>query len=98
MQRLYGVTEHIRRIALWDPEHHDVEPSSIGAVGSPTPVPMELQFDGEVASDACSSDKWIGAVAWSVAAREQPQPSLYRLPFLSRDRRNDWTAIVEIMH
>ena len=100
VQRLYGAVEHHRKIALWDIEHHDVDPTPITALdeGWGAPTAAELHFDAQAASGGCSSDKWIGAVAWALRPRPQPQSSLYRLPFLAPDRRNDWTAIVDIAH
>ncbi len=101
VQRLYGALEHHRKLAVWATDHHEVDPAPLaGLVGTgwSTPLAVELHFDGQAVSGTCASDKWIGAVAWALRPREPAQSSRYRLPFLAPDRRNDWTAIVDIAH
>jgi hypothetical protein len=100
-QRLFGALEHHRRLALWAVDHQEIEPRSIAAVGGPafpTPQTVELFFDNLPIPASCKSDKWVGAVAWSVPSQGVLSESLYRLPFLSPDGRNDWTAVVSITH
>ena len=38
----------------------------------------------------------VVVVCWTLHGHEGGQESRFRLPFLSEDRRNDWTAIVNI--
>lgn len=107
VQRLYGMLEHHRLLTVCDTSHREVEPYAI--VGLPrdrawsTPTPVELIVDGVRASASCESDKLIGAACWTMEPRAvvptaPARASVYRLPFLSSDRRNDWTAVLDVIH
>ncbi|MBX3193022.1 MAG: hypothetical protein KF819_38915 [Labilithrix sp.] len=107
VQRLYGMLEHHRLLSVWDEAHSEVEPFSLLAVPRElawfTPTPVDLIVDGASASTSCSSDKYIGAVCWAMQPRSDVptaplRPSVYRLPFLAADRKNDWTALLSISH
>lgn len=101
VQRIYGAVEHVGKLALWAAEHLEVDPVGVGGLEGAAwsaPVAVDLQIDGALASATCTSDKWIGAVAWALAPRKPAWATRYRLPFQSADRRNDWTALLDVTH
>ncbi len=102
VQRMFGTLEHVDLISLWSTDRSEVEPVPLAAFpddpAHAVPRPVELVIDSAAAAGTCTSDKWIGAVCWSVQARAAPSAAMYRLPFLAPDRRNDWTAIVTLEH
>jgi hypothetical protein len=99
VQRLFGAVERYRALTVWTPDTCDVEPMSVWSLPETedwnVPRAVELSVEGAVASTACTSDKWIGAVCWWIRARDG-RKWRFRLPFLAADGRNDWTAIVDI--
>jgi hypothetical protein len=107
VQRIYGALEHHRMLSVWAPDRAEPEPFSLVTLPDTAawtvPAEVDLVIDGVSASSSCASDKFIGAVCWTMQPRaEVPtsayRASVYRLPFLSADRRNDWTALVAIAH
>lgn len=100
VQRVFGALEHTQMLSLWAPDDQEVEPLSLASIPTKpewvSPRPVQLLFEGQPFAATCRSDKWIGAVCWMIEGREVGARSLFRLPFLSEDRRNDWTAIVDI--
>ncbi len=102
VQRLYGAVEHQALLSVYEAEHSDVDPVSLGAFSakatSKAPTRVEMLVEGQPASSACKSDKWIGAVGVVLESRALPAYSLYRLPYLAPDRKNDWTLIVTLQH
>ncbi|HEY1960473.1 MAG TPA: hypothetical protein VGH28_32910 [Polyangiaceae bacterium] len=102
VQRIFGTLDHPEVIAIWSTDRSDVEPFAVGAfphdVAHAVPNAIEIVIDGQTASNACKSDKWIGARAWSLEARAPATSSLYRAPFLAPNRKNDWTAVLTIEH
>ncbi|MBK8170239.1 MAG: hypothetical protein IPK60_07815 [Sandaracinaceae bacterium] len=62
------------------------------------PAPAELLIDHSLASAGCRSDKWVGASCWYVRARAMPQQCGFRVPFLSPDAKNDWTAVLDAQY
>ena len=108
VQRIYGALEHHRMLAVWSPEHQEMEQLALSAIpDSPTwatPAQVDLLIEGIPLTQSCTSDKLIGAVCWTMSSRADSmptfphRPSLFRLPFLSADRKNDWTALLSIAH
>jgi hypothetical protein len=107
VQRVFGALEHHRMLSVWAPHGAEPEPFSLSTLPETpewgVPVEIDLCIDGVSLSSSCASDKLIGAVCWTMSPRaELPtsayRASLYRLPFLSADRKNDWTALVAISH
>jgi hypothetical protein len=101
VQRLFGALDHQELLSIWRTNQQDPEPLSIAAVGHGSgwagPAKVEILVNN-VAASKCASDKWIGAVCWTMRGRAPPQTSVQRLPFLSPDGKNDWTALVELAH
>jgi hypothetical protein len=100
VQRMYGALEHHDNLSVWAAQRADVDPTPLSKLPRAwnAPLAVELSIDGAAASASCHSDKWIGAVCWSMAPRPSAPRSQYRLHFLAPDRRNDWTALVHIAH
>jgi hypothetical protein len=107
VQRIYGALEHHRMLSVWSLERQEPDPFTLAALpDTPAwamPVAIQLLIDGVSAGESCRSDKFIGAVCWAMAPRtDEPvfpyRPSVYRLPFLAPNRKNDWTALVSIAH
>lgn len=102
VQRIFGALDHPELLSIWSTDRSEVDPLALGAfpndAAHATPSPIELVIDGQTASSACKSDKWIGARAWSLETRTPAAPSMYRAPFLAADRKNDWTAILSVEH
>lgn len=102
VQRLFGAFEHVALLSVWSPERSEVDPIALAAfpvdVEHTVPTTVEMVIDGEQASSSCKSDKWIGAVCWSLLPRAPAGLATYRLPFLAPDRRNDWTAVLNVEH
>lgn len=100
VQRMFGALERHDELTVFAAKKPDVDPLSLQAVGPSwaAPLPVELCIDGTPAGTTCRSDKWIGAVCWSMDPRPGSPFSLYRLPFLSADGRNDWTALAAVGH
>jgi hypothetical protein len=101
VQRLYGALDRPTALATWHRNGADLEPLSLAALPSTpawgVPAPVELLCDSNLASES-SSDKFIGAVAWALTPRLPRSWSTYRLPFLSSDGKNDWTAVLTLRH
>jgi hypothetical protein len=100
IQRMYGALERHDTLSVWRPREPDVEPVALAHLGDAWRAPsvVELSLDGTTAASTCKSDKWIGAVCWTMLPRAGSPTSLYRLPFHAADGRNDWTAVVAIAH
>ncbi len=100
VQRVFGALEHHRMLSVWASDDDEVEPHALASIPAKpewlAPRPVQVLSEGQPFAATCRSDKWIGAVCWMLEGRERGQHSLFRIPFLSEDRRNDWTAIVDI--
>lgn len=99
VQRIYGQLEQCREISLYRSDS-DPEPASLTDLAAdPTwrdPATVQLLVGGRVSRDECASDKFIGAVAWSLETGRLG--GLFRLHFLADDHRNDWTALAKVDH
>ncbi len=102
VQRLYGAVEHQSMLSAWAIEQAEVEPMPLAAVAVNAefhaPTRVDLLLEGQPVANTCNSDKWIGAVCCALPIREPASRSLYRLPFLAPNRKNDWTLIVTCDH
>lgn len=94
---LYAALGHAESLDTWSIGTPLPEPRSLEELVDqpPTRAPLakavHLMRDGVDLSDACRADKWIGA-ALVLLATDQPAERRWRMPFLSADGRNDWTA------
>ena len=102
VQRLYGALEHHAKLTVWKADASEIEPLPLSSVARTppwyAPTPIELVVDGAPAAESCRSDKFIGAVCWAMPPRPDAPVSLYRLPFLAANRKNDWTAVLAVGH
>jgi hypothetical protein len=102
VQRLFGAVEHHKSLAIWARDTAEPDPLSLAMLPATeawhVPREVELMVDGLQVGATCRSDKWIGAVSWWMQGRGDGQRSRFRLPFVSADGRNDWTAIVDVSH
>lgn len=100
VQGLYGATERPEELSVWPVSSDNPTPLSLSELPPSKewryPTRTNLLIAGEDAMTRRSSDKWVGCVAWVLPARHRNGVSLYRLPFVSEDGRNDWTAIVQL--
>ena len=100
VQRVFGAVEHHAMMSVWATDQPEVDPLALSAIpeepGWFPPRPVNVLLEGRPAAATCRSDKWIGAVCWTMRGRERPERGRYRLPFLAENRKNDWTALVDI--
>jgi len=102
VQRLYGAVEHQAMLSAWAMDRTEVDPAPLATIAATpafqSPTRVDLLLEGQPVANTCKSDKWIGAVCTALVARSPAARSLYRLPFLAPDRKNDWTLIVTCDH
>lgn len=101
IRRMYGAVEDARTLSVWVGSRPEVQPLQLselpcGSAEWSCPVPVELQVEGLDASRSCGRDKWIGASAWALPPGALPGGGAFRARFLSPDRRNDWTALLNV--
>lgn len=103
VRRAYGAMDHPHEVTAWASADAEPAPSALGELGAARfpwtkAVPVELQLEGIAAATRCAGDKWVGATIVRVPPRTPPMRALFRLPFRSADRKNEWTAFVEITY
>jgi hypothetical protein len=99
---LYGAVERPHQLSVSPLEKTEVDCFPLTALPRTrewsVPVAVQLLAGGGHASALCRSDTLVGAVAFWLPARVPAHASSYRLPFVSDDKTNDWTALVTIAH
>lgn len=103
VRRLYGALEHPADLSVFASAQNDVAPVTLAEVaraGYPSEqvTAVDVLDAGVAVSTRCADDTWVGAALIRLSMRGKPAPSLYRLPFRSADRKNDWTAFATITH
>lgn len=103
VRAFYGSLEHPNELSVFASTQAEVSPLGVGEVGAARwpldqPTAVDLLADGSPASSRCTDDTFIGASVLHLSTRRAPATSLYRVPFRSADRRNDWTAFLRITH
>jgi hypothetical protein len=98
--RLYGMLERHHQLALWPKDGSDLNPRDLTSLAQDEdvwtePTPVHVLDDGRTVGPL-ESDDWVGACLFLVDGANEDRSSLYRAHLLSRDRRNDWTAMVEV--
>ncbi|MCB9598913.1 MAG: hypothetical protein H6721_19960 [Sandaracinus sp.] len=101
MRRLYGALEHPHELSVFSHVAREVTPVSLGEVRTASwpvdqPTSVELLVDGS--PSRCKDDSLVGAVVLHLSARETSATSLYRMPFRTADRKNDWTVFLHVTH
>ena len=102
VRRLYGLLEHHEHLAVWSSQSHDVQPlhieqTPLAATELRRPTRVHVIADGDDSATSCGDDKWVGAVVCVVPSGGPAEGDEFRFPFLSEDRKNDWTAIVHVV-
>lgn len=97
VQRLYGHLDAPGALSVWSETCQSPTPHGILDLPGHRPdwsypTGCHLMLDGRDVAATCTSDKWVGAVAWVSEPRNVVAES--RLHFQSEDERNDWTAVV----
>lgn len=101
VRRLYGALEHPYELSVFSHVAREVTPVSLGEVRTASwpvdqPTGVELLVDGSPAR--CKDDSLVGATVLHLSARETSATSLYRMPFRTADRKNDWTVFLHVTH
>jgi hypothetical protein len=100
VQRIFGTLERHATVSVWAPDAGDPDPVAVTSIPLrpewSLPRTVEVLLEGAHAGRSCASDKWIGAACWIMPGGERPALVRYRMPFLAEDRRNDWTAVVDV--
>jgi hypothetical protein len=99
IQRMYGTVEDYRTLSVWYGSKPGVRPLQVpdlpqGKGDWNYPIPVEMQVDGQEASSLCTADKWVGSAAWVLPTESWEGGCTFRARFLSPDRRNDWTVLL----
>ncbi len=103
VRAFYGALEHPHELSVFASTQTEVSPLAVGEIRAAKwpldqATPVDLLAEGSPASSRCSDDTFIGASVLHLSTRRRPATSLYRLPFRTADRRNDWTAFLRITH
>jgi hypothetical protein len=61
----------------------------------PAARPVEVLFGGESFENIAGADEFISASAFSVSSQVRADEA-WRLPFVARDQRNDWTLVLRM--
>jgi hypothetical protein len=77
------------------PNPSTLEEWAKGACNAPAARPIETLLDGKALEEIAGSDQFIAACAFSVAADARGDEA-WRLPFVGRDERNDWTLLARM--
>jgi hypothetical protein len=101
VQRAFGAMERHANISIWASDLREFEARPLNAIAMDpewtTPRVVQLLTDGEAFGASCQSDKWIGCASWWMSANVPPASRRYRAPFLSEDKLNDWTAVIDFV-
>jgi hypothetical protein len=90
VQRVYAALERRAALTVWPQD--EAVPAPVGLEGlEEGQARVNIMIDGADLAEPCESDNWVDAAALVVRARS-PQTLTRRLPLVSADGRNDWTA------
>jgi hypothetical protein len=97
---LYAAFEQPAQLLIYDTNESVPSPSTLEEwlkrqCRAPSAHPTELLFGGESLENMTGSDQFIAASAFSVSAHARSDDA-WRLPFIGRDQRNDWTLLVRM--
>jgi hypothetical protein len=98
LARLYAAFENPGQLLLYNsgesvPNPLTVDEWSRPECRAPSAHPVEVLFAGAALENISESDQFIAASAFSVACQARADES-WRLPFVGRDERNDWTLLL----
>lgn len=98
LERVYTHIQDLARIRVWEADAAEPSPvmmADLGALPASTPpfaARVHVLDDGADLRDACEDDEIIGAGLLIIAPHRSED--VYRIRFISEDRKNDWTAVV----
>ncbi len=103
VRHVYGALEHPDDLAVFVSAHREVSPVALAEVASAAyaldqATSVDVLESGVAMSSRCTDDTWVGANLLQLSSRAVSSSSLYRLPFRTADRKNDWTAFARITH
>jgi len=97
---LYAAFENPRQLLLYEaresiPSPRALEEWAQGECHAPSARPIELLLAGDALEKIADSDQFIAACAFSAPAHPRCDEA-WRLPFVGRDARNDWTLLLRM--
>lgn len=97
---LYGAFENPTQLLLYNANESVPSPLTLEdwakrTCSPPTAHTIETLLDGESLDKLTDSDQFIAACAFSLSAHAKCDDA-WRLPFLGRDERNDWTLLARM--
>ena len=100
VEALYAATEAPDQILVYDAPEAEPVPRSLdewarSEYRAPSAPPVEVLLGGECLAEVEGSDEYIAACAFSVSTQTRSE-EVWRLPFIARDRRNDWTLVLRV--
>ncbi|HYQ01326.1 MAG TPA: hypothetical protein VER96_21790 [Polyangiaceae bacterium] len=100
MAALYAAFENPGQLLLYNASESVPSPLTLGdwaksSCSPPAARPIETLLGGESLEKIADSDQFIAACAFSLSAHAKCDDA-WRLPFLGRDERNDWTLLARM--
>lgn len=100
LQALYCALETPAQLLLYDARDSEPAPRALDewalrSLAAPTAPAVEVLLRESSPEHLAGSDQYISASAFSVPTQAHLD-DLWRLPFLSRDQRNDWTLVLRV--
>ena len=100
VQALYAAFEAPSQLLLYSPLEAVPSPLALdewarNECAAPSAANVEVLFDGAHFEQIDGSDQFISASAFSVSTQLRADEA-WRLPFVARDQRNDWTLILRM--
>jgi len=97
---LYAAFENPGQLLIYDaseaiPNPRTLEEWAKSECSAPCARPIEVLLAGSALAEVTDSDQFIAASAFSVFAQARSDEA-WRLPFLARDARNDWTLLLRM--
>lgn len=99
--RAYALLEEPGRLRSWSPDEQIPEPKPLRQLAEGPELPpagraVHLLWRDNVLGEDFASDDWVGAAFFVTPIGWRRATKRYRLRFLSRDRRNDWTGVFRL--
>jgi hypothetical protein len=100
VQALYAAFETPEQLSLYNESESEPAPRSLDEWArdeciAPSAPPVEVLVSAGRAEQLARSDDYISASAFSVTTQTR-NDDLWRLPFVSRNDRNDWTLVLRM--
>ncbi len=100
VQALYAAFETPEQLLLYDALEAEPTPRTLGdwsrdGCAAPAARPVEVLLGASSLEKLAPSDDYVAAAALSVTAQIRCD-EVWRLPFVARDQRNDWTLVLRL--